>query len=93
MLFVTQQFLGFFVAAFAVYWMLPWHRARMIWLLVASACFYMTWNPWLITLVLFSASIDYFAALGLERMKSPALRRGLLAGSITINLGLLAYFK
>jgi alginate O-acetyltransferase complex protein AlgI len=93
MLFVSQQFLGFFIAAFAVYWMLPWHRARMLWLLVASAFFYMTWNPWLITLVLFSASIDYFAALGLERLKNPTARRSLLAGSITINLGLLAYFK
>ena len=91
--FVSQQYLGFFVLSFAVYWMLPWHRARIVWLLAASAFFYMTWNPWLITLVLFSASIDYFAALGLERLKTPSLRRGLLVGSITINLGLLGYFK
>ena len=36
MLFCTQQFLFFFLAVFAAYWSLPWHRAR-VWLLLGRA--------------------------------------------------------
>jgi alginate O-acetyltransferase complex protein AlgI len=93
MLFVSQQFLGFFAASFLVYWVLPAHRVRMAWLLVASAAFYMSWNPWLIGLILISASVDFLAALALERITDPRRRRLILVASIATNLGLLAYFK
>ncbi|MBI3412202.1 MAG: MBOAT family protein [Planctomycetes bacterium] len=65
----------------------------MVWLLLASCAFYMLWNPWLILLILFSASIDYAAALIIEESKSPRVRKSLLIGSIAINLGLLFFFK
>lgn len=93
MLFPTYQFLGFFLIVFTVYWSLPWHRVRLSWLLLASIVFYMSWNPWFILLILFSATTDYFGALGIERVSSPRAKRWLLVGSITVNLGLLAYFK
>jgi alginate O-acetyltransferase complex protein AlgI len=93
MLFTSFAFLGFFVGVFAVYWSLPQHRLRMGWLLLASAAYYMTWNPWLISLILLSASVDYGAALALERISSPSGRRLLVAGSIAFNVGLLVYFK
>jgi len=93
MLFVTQKFLVFFLLTFLGYWIIPWHRARTVWLLGASAVFYMSWNPWLITLILFSASVDFVAALALERTSHRRVRQSILVGSITINLGLLAYFK
>ncbi len=69
------------------------HRARMLWLLVASCYFYMSWNPWLISLILFSASVDYIVALRLPRVSRPGVRRCLLILSISTNLGLLAFFK
>jgi alginate O-acetyltransferase complex protein AlgI len=93
MLFPTLAFLGFFAVVFPVYWAIRPHRWRMLWLLLASGAFYMSWNPWLITLILFSASVDYLAALLMERLSSRALKRTLLAGSITINLLLLGFFK
>ena len=93
MLFVSQQFLGFITAVLLVYWAIPAHRARMAWLLAASAVFYMSWNPWLILLIMFSASVDFFAALALEKYADPRVRRAILVGSIGVNLGLLAYFK
>jgi alginate O-acetyltransferase complex protein AlgI len=93
MLFPTFQFLIFFSVTFGVYWCLKWHRARMGWLLFASCYFYMSWNPWLILLILCSAGIDFFAALVLERASAPWSRRSILVGSISTNLGLLAYFK
>src|SRR4051812_49207476 len=90
--FVSLQFLAFFLVVFAVYWSLPLHRARMVWLLAMSCVFYMSWNPLLILLILFSAFVDYLAALGIEGA-SPAWRKRLLIGSISINLGLLGLFK
>jgi alginate O-acetyltransferase complex protein AlgI len=107
--FHSSKFLTFFLIVFGVYWSLPslggvlarhplfqavsWHRVRMAWLLAASCYFYISWNPYLISLILFSASVDFFAARKLERLSSPRLRRLLLVGSISINLGLLAFFK
>jgi alginate O-acetyltransferase complex protein AlgI len=93
MLFHTVEFLGFFAIVFPVYWLLPWHRVRMSWLLAASFFFYMSWNPWLITLILFSASLDFCVALKLEKVASPRWRKLLVALSVTCNLGLLAFFK
>jgi alginate O-acetyltransferase complex protein AlgI len=81
------------LTVFAVYWLLPRHRWRMLWLLAASFYFYMSWNPWLILLILFSASVDYCVALYLERVSTPRLRKLLVILSISTNLGLLAYFK
>jgi alginate O-acetyltransferase complex protein AlgI len=93
MLFPTSSFLFFFAVFFPVYWALRVHRTRMLWLLLASCVFYMSWNPWLILLILFSASVDYAAALAIERSNSARVRRMLLVGSICLNLSLLAFFK
>src|SRR5262245_45356422 len=93
MLFHTLTFLYFFGVVFAVYWALPWHRARMLWLLLASCYFYMSWSPWLISLILLSASLDYVVALRMEKARSPGARRAMLVFSVGCNLGLLAYFK
>ena len=93
MLFSTFPFLCFFCAVFAVYWSLPRHRWRMAWLLVASVGFYMSWNPWLIGLIVASASIDYVVALALERPASPRRRKLLVCLSAGANLSFLAYFK
>src|SRR5438105_13808499 len=47
MLFCSQAFLLFFLAVFAIYWAMPWQRPRIWLLLVASFCFYASWNKWL----------------------------------------------
>ncbi len=93
MLFHSSSFLAFFCLVFPVYWAIPHHYGRMLWLLVASCAFYMSWNPWMILLILASASIDYFAALAMERTSSPRVKRWWMVGSVSINLGLLAFFK
>ena len=93
MLFHSFAFAIFFVVVFTLYWRLREHRSRMILLLGASCVFYMSWNPWLISLILFSASIDFFMAQKMEEYRSPRTRRLLLLTSISVNLGLLAFFK
>jgi alginate O-acetyltransferase complex protein AlgI len=93
MLFCTKPFLIFFALVFTLYWAMPWGRPRVFLLLAASFFFYAAWNKWLALIVCFSTALDYLVARGLDAAESPRLRRGLLALSVTANLGLLCYFK
>jgi alginate O-acetyltransferase complex protein AlgI len=93
MLFTTAKFLGFFLVAFSVYWLLGRHRWRLVWLTAASAFFYACWRWEFLFLILGSTSVDYIVAQWLERVKDPRQRKGLVVLSVTINLSILAYFK
>jgi alginate O-acetyltransferase complex protein AlgI len=93
MLFCSQQFLAFFGVVFLAYWMLPWHRARTGLLLLASFVFYASWNHWLALIIGASATLDWLLARGLEASTAPRWRRLLLVTSVTVNLGVLSYFK
>jgi alginate O-acetyltransferase complex protein AlgI len=94
MLFCTLQYLFFFVGVFALYWAMPWPKARVWLLVVASFFFYACFNQWLALIVGVSTAVDYLLALGMDRPgASPRLRRLFLCTSIVANLGLLCYFK
>lgn len=93
MIFSSWLFAGFFAAVFAVYWSLPTRRGRTILLLAASYAFYMSWNAWLVLLIIGTTLLDYFIALGLERSTSTTRRKALLICSVVGNLGVLALFK
>jgi alginate O-acetyltransferase complex protein AlgI len=93
MLFCTRQFVLFFALVFVLYWALPWRRARVLLLLVASYYFYAHWNRWLAVIICVSTVLDYLVARAMDASTAPRLRKGLLALSITANLGLLCYFK
>src|SRR5262249_54943586 len=86
-------FLVFFVIVFAVHWTLPWHWARVYFLLAASFYFYASWSQWLAAIICVSTLVDYLVARAMDGSNSVKLRRFLLAISIVGNLGLLAYFK
>ena len=90
MLFNSLKFLVFFPLVFMLYWALP-HRARKYLLLAASYYFYMCWKPEFIVLILYSTAVDYFCALGMERRAEQ--KKLFLAVSLTMNLGLLFFFK
>jgi len=92
-LFCSERFFLFFCAVFAVYWAMPWRKARVWWLLAASFTFYASWNKWLALLIAASTLADYLIARGLDASPNHALRRLLVSLSIVGNLGLLAYFK
>ena len=93
MLFNSFQFFFFFIAVFALYWALPWQKAKVIVLLVASYWFYMSWNAKLAAVVAGSSLIDYFLARAIEATDEKPRRKALLTTSIVMNLGLLFYFK
>jgi alginate O-acetyltransferase complex protein AlgI len=93
MLFCSLKFLTFFALVFFAYWALPWRRARVWLLLVASFYFYASWNKGLAVLIAVSALVDYAVALGMDGTGSARLRKLLLAVSLVGNLGVLVTFK
>ena len=91
--FATGAFLLFLPVVWAVHWLLPWARARKIWLLVASYYFYACWDWRFLGLIAASTAIDYLAGLAMPDGAAPRRRRAALLVSLVANLGILAVFK
>ena len=93
MLFHSFRFLFFFPCVFFLYFALPF-RFRKYLLLIASYYFYMCWRPEFIVLILLSTAVDYFCSLGIGKYRTNSrAAKGFLALSLTVNLGLLFFFK
>lgn len=92
MLFNTIEYLVFFGVVLSLYWALP-HRGRSWLLLVAGYFFYGCWDWRFLGLLLFSTLMDYTVGLKLAAMTHPRSRKLLLAISVSVNLGLLCFFK
>ena len=91
MLFNSFHFLLFFPVVTVAYFLLP-HRFRWMLILSASCYFYMTFIPKYIFILAITITIDYFAGLGLEKLKGTK-RKWFLVLSILSNIGMLAFFK
>ena len=92
MLFNSFQYLWFFPLVVGIYFAVA-PRYRWVLLLAASYYFYMSWRVEYILLIITSTLVDYTAARLMEARQHPAVRRGLLAASLGINLGILFSFK
>jgi len=94
MLFTEARFLAFFAVVFGVHWALRNHRARKLWLLVASYAFYAGWDWRFLGLIVFSTLVDFVAALRMRAEPGGSVRRRLwLSASLAANLGVLGLFK
>ena len=87
--------LGFvlFLPIVALLFFMFGQKIRIIFLLLASYYFYMSWRPEYAILILLSTVVDYFAGILISKNKSLLQRRLFLAISLTVNLGLLFFFK
>ncbi len=92
MSFDSLPYLLFLPAVVLLHWLIP-SRFRWAALLAASYLFYAGWNAALSLLILFVTACSWLTGLLLEKTGSPRLRGLLLAGTLTICLGLLVYFK
>ncbi len=92
MTFNSLAFLIFFPTVTLLYFLLP-NRFRWMLLLVASYYFYMSWNPSLVFLILFTTVVSYGAALLLEKTESKKLRKACLIITLCACLGVLFFFK
>jgi len=92
MLFNSLHFLIFFPLVVAAYFSIP-HRWRWILLLTSSYYFYMCWKAEYAILIMFSTTVDYFAALGMGKHADKAKRKKYLLMSLIANGGILFSFK
>lgn len=91
MLFNSLLFLLFFIIVSISYYLLP-HKFRWLWLLSASAYFYMYFKPSYILIILFTIIIDFFAGILIEKT-SGTKKRIYLVISLIANIGVLVFYK
>ncbi len=91
MLFNSLEFLRFFVAVLAGFYILP-VRVRPYWLLIASYWFYGSWNPRFLALLAGVTAMDYLAGLWISKCEGRT-RKAILIVSLAANLSVLLFFK
>ena len=92
MLFNSYAFWIFFILLWGTYRFLP-HRGQNVMLLVASYFFYSCWDWRFLPLILTTTLVNYFIALGIENSEGKGKHKWLIVLSITVSLGMLAFFK
>ncbi len=93
MVFSSSLFLLYFLPVFLViYYQLP-SKLKNYFILLASILFYSWGTPDFIFIVIASIIIDYYLIKFLSCSSIRRKRRWLLALSVMLNIGLLAYFK
>ena len=92
MLFNSLAYAVFLPLAFACHWLCP-PRARWAVLLAFSYYFYMSWDPQLVWLILFTTAVSWAAALCVARAKTDVGRKAALGLGAAACLGCLFFFK
>jgi len=93
MVFNSVTFVVFFASVLVLYRLLPSWTGKKLMLLVASYLFYGAWNPPFALLLALTSLLDYGLAARMWRAPNPRTRRAYLMVSLTVNLGVLSYFK
>lgn len=100
MLFNSYNFMIFFPIVTIIYFLIP-HKARYIWLLIASYFFYMCWNVKYALILLASTAITYISAIFIDKEDKKQLeekqkiksKKYWVILSIVTNLVILFLFK
>lgn len=92
MLFNSVSFFIFFPVVTVLYFLIA-HRFRWAWLLAASCFFYMFFRPAYILILAFMITVDYFAAIQIEKSGSLKRKKIFLLLSIFVNVSVLGFFK
>jgi alginate O-acetyltransferase complex protein AlgI len=93
MLFNSLTFVVFYLAVFALYWLLRARTPQNVLLLAASWIFYGAWSWKFLLLLIASTLLDYVAGLLIAGSTDPRRKRLVLLISVTANLLFLATFK
>jgi alginate O-acetyltransferase complex protein AlgI len=93
MVFSSILFLLYFLPVFMLVYVLLPKKAKNYWALLVSILFYAWGAPNFLYVVLGTSLIDFYLVRALYKSDSPQRRKLFLAVSLTLNLGLLAYFK
>ena len=95
MLFNSIDFAVFLPIVFILYWFVTNRslKSQNLLLVIASYVFYGWWDWRFLGLILFSTLVDYTVGVYLSRTSDEFKRKLLLWTSISINIGLLGFFK
>lgn len=93
MVFSSSLFVFYFLPLFLILYFIFGKKQKNFVLLLFSIVFYSWGAPIFIFVVLFSLALNYYIVENIYRSDKTSYRRYLLAASLIINLGLLAYFK
>jgi alginate O-acetyltransferase complex protein AlgI len=98
LLFNTLAYAEFFGVVFVVSWLLArFQKLRVTFLLLASYFFYTNFyrgtEQLLVLLIVASSTADWLLGNAIAHARSPSRRKLWLAGTVVLNLGVLAVFK
>ena len=94
MLFNSDVFLfGFLPVVFSLFWILRRKQLRYLWLSASSYVFYGYWDWRFCFLLLLSSLVSFTAALMIAAAPSRLAARPWMVGVITLDLGILGFFK
>jgi len=96
MSFASHIFVFYFLPlALLGYYLIPQNLRflRTAFLLIASYAFYGWLNPWFVPLVFGTAAVNYILSKLMTQWEGKDVRRTLITITVTINLGLLVFFK
>ncbi len=94
LLFTRLYFWGFLLVVLSVYSLIYKQKGlRNSFLFLVSLFFYYKTSGFFFLLLVFSTISDYLIGLGIHSLKKKAWKKVMVALSVTINLGVLAYFK
>lgn len=95
MLFNSIDFAIFLPIVFVLYWFVfnKQLKAQNALVVVASCVFYGWWDYRFLALILFSTLVDYAIGIQLQKTNAEKQRKVLLWTSISVNIGLLGFFK
>lgn len=95
MIFTTFTFLIFLPIVFGLYWFVfkGHYKVQNVLILVASYFFYGWWDWRFLSLIAFSTLLDFFIGIAIGKTENERHQRYLLWLSLSVNLGLLGFFK
>jgi len=95
MLFNSLSFLLFFVLVFFLYWFIFKNNRKYqnCLLLVSSYIFYGWWDWRFLSLIIISTLVDFYVGKTLGKIAKSKQRKLLLLLSLSVNIGLLGFFK
>ena len=93
MIFSSPTFLFLFLPIVIALSMIPGRASKNLTLLVASLLFYAWGEAYFVLIMLCSITFNFIFGLFLEDSRRNTYRKAFLVTGITLNLGLLAYFK
>lgn len=94
MVFTTHIFVFYFLPIFLlIYYKLP-NQWRNLWITLASYVFYGWWEPWFVSLMLFTTVMDFIWGQVITRPgATQAQRKMAVVACVITNLSLLGFFK